>query len=121
MTEQTEHKLTVEDIITDIDYRLNHIEDIMMDNRELIIKLVKQGNTIVQFLRQIDVDGITEEDIMDMEQATEFVTGEINAGKFKDVHELIDEYTKKYKELQEFEKELEKNKNKLTPGQMGES
>ena len=117
----TEHKLELKDIITDIDYRLNHIEDIMMDNRELIIKLVKQGNTIIQFLKQFDGNDITEEDIMDMEHATEFDEKEIKAGKFRDVHELIDEYTKKYKELQEFEKELEKNKNKLTPGQMGES
>ena len=37
------------DIIQDIDMRLTHLEDMEMDNRKLIAKLVKQGNTIVKF------------------------------------------------------------------------
>ena len=114
-------KITLKELIQDINFRLSHLEDITVDNRKIMIKLVQQGNIIVDFLKQFNVDDITEEYIMDMGHATEFVKGEIKAGKFRDVHELIDEYTKKYKELQEFEKELEKNKNKLTPGQLGES
>ena len=60
------------EIIQDIDYRLTHLEDMEMDNRKLIAKLVKQGNTIVEFLK-------------------------------------------------EFEDELKKHKDDITPGQVGES
>ena len=39
------------EIIRDIDYRLTHLEDMEADNRKLIAKLVKQGNTVVEFLK----------------------------------------------------------------------
>ena len=42
-------KLSIIEVIQDIDMRLTHLEDIQMDNRKLIAKLVKQGNTIVEF------------------------------------------------------------------------
>ena len=42
------------EIIQDIDYRLTHLEDMEMDNRKLIAKLVKQGNTIVEFLKEFE-------------------------------------------------------------------
>ena len=35
--------------------------------------------------------------------------------------EMVDEFIDKHEELKEFEKELKKHKEKLTPGQMGES
>ncbi len=34
-------KVSVIEIIQDIDARLTHLEDMQMDNRELIVKLVK--------------------------------------------------------------------------------
>ena len=46
------------EIIQDIDYRLTHLEDMEMDNRKLIAKLVKQGNTIVEFLKEFQVEEI---------------------------------------------------------------
>ena len=49
-----QEKITLKDLIKRIDFRLTHIEDISADNRALIVKLVKQGNTIVQFLKQFD-------------------------------------------------------------------
>ena len=42
-------KISIVEIIQDIDIRLTHIEDMYMDNRELIVKLVKQGNTVVEY------------------------------------------------------------------------
>ena len=45
------------EIIQDIDFRLTHLEDIEMDNRKFMAKLVKQGNTIVEFLKQFATKG----------------------------------------------------------------
>ena len=44
-----------------IDAKINHIEDITADNRAIIIKLVKQNNQIVEFLKQIDIEDVTDE------------------------------------------------------------
>ena len=48
ITEDTLHEL-----LTSINARLGHLEDIEADNRDIIIKLVKQGNQIVKFLQNI--------------------------------------------------------------------
>ena len=45
------------------------------------------------------------------------IIGEIN----KVAKDLVDEYLSKQKDLAEFEKELKKNKDQLTPGIQGES
>ena len=39
----------------------------------------------------------------------------------KHLKELVEEYMDKAKDLKEFEKELKKHKDKVTPGQVGES
>ena len=39
---------TLHEILLDIKYRLNHMEDMEADNRTLIVKLIKQSNSIVQ-------------------------------------------------------------------------
>ena len=49
---------TLHEILLDIKYRLDHLEDIEADNRALIVKMIKQGNSIVKFLAQIDVEPI---------------------------------------------------------------
>ena len=41
--------------------------------------------------------------------------------KILEVKALIEELKEKGSELKEFEKELQKNKDKLTPGQIGEA
>ncbi len=48
----SEKKITLRELVENIDFKLTHLEDIEADNRELIIKLIKQGNTIVEFLKQ---------------------------------------------------------------------
>ena len=42
-------KQTIKDILLNIDARISHIEDITADHRSSILKLVKQGNSIVKF------------------------------------------------------------------------
>ncbi len=113
---------TLHEILLDIKYRLDHLEDIEADNRALIVKLIKQSNSIVRFLAQIDLDA--DEHIMmeDMEKLPPIEkNNSYNPEKIKEVKELIDEFMDRHESLKELEKELKKNKDMLTPGQMGES
>ena len=45
----------------------------------------------------------------------------LRSNKMQELKELVNEFMDKRKDLQEFEKELKKNKHMLTPGQVGES
>ena len=115
-----EKKIRLEKVLQDMSHSLNHIEDIMADDRELLVKLVKQNNSIVDFLKQIQIDDVTAEyeDIM-QEPLTE--EEERRMQKAEELKEVLDSFMSKKKELKEFEEELKKNKDMLTPGQVGES
>ena len=109
---------TLHELLLMIDAKLNHIEDISADNRAVIIKLVKQSNQIVEFLKQLELE------VQDMEYGIEeppsFGTN-LPKDKVHELKELFDDFKSKKDELKEFEKELKKHKDKLTPGQVGES
>ena len=62
-TNDKKDKVSIIEIIQDIDSRLTHLEDMQMDNRELIVKLVNQGNTIVEFLKDFQIDEIDAEEM----------------------------------------------------------
>jgi hypothetical protein len=111
---------TLHEILLDIKYRLNHLEDIEADNRALIIKMIKQGNSIVKFLAQIDVEptGVGFED-MGLPPINEEKSS--NSNRIRNIKELVDEFMDKRKDLKELEEELKKNKVMITPGQIGES
>ena len=102
-------------VLEDMSYSLNHIEDIMADDRELLVKLVKQNNTIVQYLKQLDVEMVDEygEPITKEEEQ--------RIKKSEELKEVLDEFMAKRKDLKEFEEELKKNKDMLTPGQVGDA
>ena len=53
--------IRLEKVLQDMSHSLNHIEDIMADDREILIKLVKQNNTIVEFLKDIEVESVPTE------------------------------------------------------------
>ena len=106
--------MTVKEIYKDIDTRLTHLEDTSLDTRDILIKLVKQSNQIIQFLKSFEVEDITDEYISRPPLNK-------NDDKFKAMKDLVDEYLSKQKDLAEFEKELKKNKDQLTPGTVGES
>ena len=109
------------EIIQDIDFRLTHLEDIESDNRKLMVKLVQQGNTMVQFLKQFDVEEIDPENLM-IEKLPELpFFDEDRVARTEGLKDLIDDIIEKHKDLKEFEDELEKYKNEITPGQVGES
>ena len=109
---------TLHEILLDIKYRLEHLEDIEADNRALIVKMIKQGNSIVKFLAQIDIETVDRE-FEDMELPP--IGKTIESGKIRSLRELIDEFMDKRKDLKELEEELKKNKEMVTPGQIGES
>ena len=51
-----EKKIRLEKVLQDMSHSLNHIEDIMADDRALLVKLVKQNTTIVDYLKQLEID-----------------------------------------------------------------
>ena len=110
---------TLKELIQDIDYRLTHLEDISADNRALMVKMIKQGNQIVEFLRKFDIEEI--EQPFDMPFSKQPEISEERKNRITSLKELLDEFMDKHKDLRELEKELKKNKDKLTPGQVGEA
>ena len=120
-------KISSEDKITDttlhelllmMDARLKHIEDMSADNRAIIIKLVKQNNSIVSYLKQLEIE------VNDLEYGIEEPPpfgANLPKEKILELKELFEEFNSKKEDLKEFEEELKKHKDKLTPGQVGES
>ena len=122
-TNDKKDKLSIIEVIQDIDARLTHLEDMQMDNRDLIVKLVKQGNTIVEFLKDFKIEEIDPEDLK-LEMGMELPPlpeNEERVKKTEGLKALIDDILDRHKDLKEFEDELKKHKDKITPGQVGES
>ena len=117
-------KVSIVEIIQDIDFRLTHLEDIQLDNRELIVKLVQQGNTMVEFLKQFDIEEL---DPMELEmgllpELPELPSpNEERMNRTAALKDIIDNIIDRHDNLREFEKELEKHRDKITPGQAGEA
>jgi len=111
---------TLHELLLMMDAKLNHIEDISADNRAVIIKLVKQSNQIVEFLKQLEID-VDEEFGIEAPSPFSDNTGEVNKEKVEQIQKLFEDFNSRKEELKEFEKELKKHKDKLTPGQVGES
>ena len=114
-----EKEIRLEKVLQDMSFSLKHIEDIMADDRQLLVKLVKQNNTIVDYLKQLEVDIVEEyenelvSDLSEEEQK--------RMKKAQELKEVLNEFMDKRKDLKEFEDELKKHKDMLTPGQIGES
>ena len=111
---------TLHELLLMMDARLKHIEDIEIDNREVIIKLVKQSNQIVRFLKQIEEEDVTDE-FEDITSPPISEQEKLRSNKLQELKELVNEFMDKQQDLKEFEEELEKHKDDLTPGQIGES
>jgi len=109
---------TLHELLLMMDARLKHIEDISADNRAVIIKLVKQNNQIVDYLKQLEIE--VQEMDYEIEEPSAFGTN-LPKSKLLELKELWDEFKLKKEDLKEFEDELKKHKDKLTPGQVGES
>ena len=108
---------TIKEMLKTIDAKIEHIEDISADNRAIIIKLVKQSNQIVKFLKDLDFEI---QNVYDSDEQLNF-NQNVSEDKLLELKDLFDEFKSRKNDLKEFEEELEKNKDKLTPGQVGES
>ena len=117
MAEKKEIKLAK--VLQDMSHSLNLIEDIMADDRELLVKLVKQNNTIVDYLKQLEVDIVEEYENELVSDLSEEEKKRMK--KAKELKEVLNEFIDKRKDLKEFEKELKKHKDMLTPGQVGDA
>ena len=111
---------TIKEMLKMIDAKIEHIEDITADNRAVIIKLVKQSNQIVRFLSNLEIEDVGDS-FEDITSPTLSESEKIRSSKMKELKELVNEFMDKQQDLKEFEEELEKNKEKLTPGTIGES
>ena len=120
-TNDKKDKISIIEIIQDIDARLTHLEDMQMDNRELIVKLVKQGNTIVEFLKDFKIEEIDPDELELGMSLPPLPDSEERIKRTEGLKELNDDILDIQDSLREFEKELKKHKDKLTPGQVGES
>ena len=114
-------KTSIVEIIQDIDARLTHLEDLQMDNRDLIVKLVKQGNTVVEFLRDFQIEEINPEGLEIGMGLPPLDGNEERISRTEGMKALIDDILERQDSLKEFEDELKKHKDKITPGQVGES
>ena len=109
---------TLHELLLMMDAKLNHLEDISADNRAIIVKLVKQSNQIVEYLKQLEIE------VNDLEYGIEEPPpfgANLPKEKILELKELFEDFKSRKDELKEFEKELKKHKDKLTPGQVGES
>ena len=109
---------TLHELLLMMDARLKHIEDISADNRAIIVKIVKQNNSIVEFLKNLELE--VQEVEYGIEEPQPFGAN-LPKDKIEELKELFEDFKSRRDELKEFEKELQKHKDKLTPGQMGES
>ena len=114
-------KISIVEIIQDIDARLTHLEDIQMDNRELTVKLVKQGNTVVEFLKDFQIEPVDMGDLEIGMGLPPLLDNEKRIDRTTAMKELIDDILERQDSLREFEDELKKHKDKITPGQVGET
>ena len=100
--------MTSKEIIKNIDTRLSELEEIVIDNQDILIKLVHQGNKIVEFLKTFEDDD--DEPVV--------ISHKLHDNK---INHMVDKALKINDGLKEFEKQLEKHKDELTPGQVGEA
>ena len=112
---------TLHELLSSINSRLGHLEDIEADNRDIIIKLVKQGNQIVKFLKNIEIEDVTDDYFEDISAPPLSKSEEVRSERIRHIKEIVEEYMGKQKGLKEFEEELKKHKDEITPGQIGES
>jgi len=115
-------KETMKEMLKVIDAKVSHLEDICADDRTFIIKLVTQTNQIVKFLQNLELDIDEQYGIEAPPSFTDVIDrNELSEKRMIEVKELLEEFKAKSSDLKEFEEELKKHKDKLTPGQVGDA
>ena len=73
----------------------------------------------MKFQKQLEIDIVDDYENSMVSELSEEEQKKIK--KAKELKEVLDDFMAKKKDLKEFEEELKKNKDMLTPGQVGES
>tara|TARA_B100000902_G_C26877840_1_gene701077 strand:- start:47 stop:397 length:351 start_codon:yes stop_codon:yes gene_type:complete len=102
---------TLHEFLSMIDAKINHIEDITADNRAIIVKLVKQNNEIVKFLKGLELEIVEGAELSDVSDDDKLVK----------LMKLVEEFKDSNEEFKKFIEEMDKYKDQLTPGQFGDS
>ena len=109
----------IKTLLLDLDSKVSHIEDMEADNRAIIVKLVKQNNQIVEFLKNLEIDIYEDDNLISSKELSSDILD--NSEKIKEVKKLFNMYREKSEDLMELEEELKKIKDQITPGQIGEA
>ena len=108
----------IDDIYKKIDYLFQEVEE----NKRYVAKLVEQGNQITSVLKDMQE---ADEDLVDLLESELLLTDYIIIDKKADreiyIKEMVDNLLDKQKNLKELEKILEKYKDQIIIGQIGES
>ena len=111
-------KETIKEMLKMIDAKINHIEDMTADHRSIIVKLVTQSNSIVKFLAQLEINEIPD---IDDGYNRRILEKNVSDKKLEELKELMEEFKERHSKLSELEEELEKHKDEITPGEVGEA
>ena len=108
----------IDDIYKKIDYLFQEVEE----DKRYIAKLVEQGNQITSVLKDMQE---ADEDLADFLESELLLTDNIIIDKKADreiyIKEMVDNLLDKQKNLKELEKILEKYKDQIIIGRVGES
>lgn len=123
MSKREKETITLREALSEIYIRIAHLEDIEADNRELIIKSIKQNNQIIKFLASVsDEAEAVEVEISNKVPSLPFDSETYKSeSKWTSIKELVEDFIDRHDELKELEKELKKSKGDITPGQVGEA
>ena len=107
----------LKEVLSELDGRINHVEDVTEDSKELLIQLVKQNNAIIKFLSSLEIEEIinpSEEELMSLNVAD-------NSTKMRDMYDLISIFSEENEDLKDLEKELKKHKSEIIKNVIGEA
>jgi len=98
--------IKLKDLFSNLNNRIKDIEKVLLNNRSTLYDLVEHVNYLTSYIEE-DAD----DELSLSEESTDIIK----------LQDMVDNYIKKNDSLTEFEEELEKNKDKITPGQKGEA
>ena len=98
---------TIKEMLKTIDAKIEHIEDISADNRAIIIKLVKQSNQIVKFLKDLDFEI---QNVYDSDEQLNF-NQNVSEDKLLELKDLFDEFKSRKNDFLLIGKYLPSSKN----------
>lgn len=107
----------LKEVLSELDGRINHVENLTEDSKKLLLQLVQQNNAIIKFLSSLEIEEISspmEEELMSLNETN-------SSNKVSDLYDLLDIFSTEDEDLQKLEKELEKNRSQIVKNIIGEA